>query len=115
MRRAPLLLLLVLAVAVPACSGEAATATCDSPVATTQVELADFEYRPACVEASAGDTLTLTNSGSAPHTFTVSDTDLNANIDGGETGELPLGDLAAGTYAVHCTYHPQMTGALKIV
>jgi len=73
-----------------------------------EVELADFEFKPVCVEASAGDTLALTNSGQAPHTYTVSDSDVNVNLDAGETGEAVLGDLAVGTYAVRCTYHPQM-------
>jgi len=59
--------------------------------------------------------LTFTNSGGAPHTYTVSDTDVNVNVDGGETAEVTLDGLQAGTtYAVRCTYHPQMTGALKI-
>jgi plastocyanin len=118
MRRVFLVLtLVVLAVAaLPACSGAAAAPTCDTPTAATQVELSDFAFGPECVEASAGDTLTITNTGGAPHTFTVSDTDVNVSLDDGETGEAVLDGLTAGTtYAVHCTYHPQMVGALKIV
>lgn len=108
-------LLAAVAALLPACSGDAAAPACDDPVATSEVDLADFEYRPVCVEASVGDTLTLVNSGEAPHTYTVSDTDLNANLDAGETGEVVLDGVQAGTtYAVHCTYHPQMVGALKI-
>jgi plastocyanin len=114
MRRAVLCLILLTAAAAPACSGEAAAPACERPVATTEVELADFEFDPACVEVSAGDTLTLVNTGEAPHTYTVSDSDVNVNLDAGETGEAALDDLAPGTYAVRCTYHPQMTGALKI-
>lgn len=114
MRRTVLSLVLLAAALAPACSGEAAAPACDTPVATTEVELADFEFKPLCVEASAGDTLTLTNTGEAPHTYTVSDSDVNVNLDGGETGEVALGDLAAGTYAVRCTYHPQMVGALRV-
>lgn len=115
MRRALLFLILLLAVALPACSGESAEATCDTPVATNEVELADFEFKPVCVEASAGDTLTLVNTGGAPHTYTVSDSALNVNLDGGESGEVVVDALAAGTYAVRCTYHLQMVGTLKIV
>lgn len=116
MRRALLFAILLLAVALPACSGETAEPECATPVATTEVELADFEFVPVCIEASAGDTLTLVNTGEAPHTYTVSDTDLNANLDGGENGDVVLDGVQAGTtYAVRCTYHPQMVGALKIV
>lgn len=114
MRRTLLLTVLMVVLALPACSGESASPTCDEPVATTEVELADFEFRPVCVEAAAGDTLTFVNTGEAPHTYTVTDSDVNVNLDGGETTETELGDLAPGTYAVRCTYHPQMVGALKI-
>jgi plastocyanin len=115
MRRTLLILVLSVAAAAPACSGEAAEPECASPVATTEVELADFEFEPVCVEASAGDTLTLVNTGGAPHTYTVSDSDVSVNVDAGESGEAILGDLADGTYAVRCTYHAQMVGTLKIV
>jgi plastocyanin len=116
MRHLLLLVVLASAAVLPACSGESAEPACGTPVATTQVELADFEYKPVCVEASLGDTLSFTNSGGAPHTYTVSDTDVNVNVDGGDTTEVTLDGLQAGTtYAVHCTYHPQMVGALKIV
>lgn len=116
MRRALLIAILPVALALPACSGESATPACEDPVATTEVELADFEFVPVCVEATAGDTLTLVNTGEAPHTYTVSDSDVNVNLDGGESGEVVLDAVEAGTtYAVRCTYHPQMVGALTIV
>ncbi len=115
MRRTLLVLVLSVTAAAPACSGEAAEPTCDTPVATTEIELADFEFKPVCVEASAGDTLTLVNTGEAPHTYTVSDSAVNVNLDGGESEEVVVDALAAGTYAVRCTYHPQMVGTLKIV
>lgn len=115
MRRALLIAILPVALALPACSGESAAPACEDPVATTEVELADFEFVPVCVEASAGDTLRLVNTGEAPHTYTVSDSDVNVNLDGGESGDAALGELAADTYAVRCTYHPQMVGALRIV
>jgi plastocyanin len=115
MRRTLLILVLLVVAVAPACSADSAEPECTSPVATTEVELADFEFKPVCVEASAGDTLNLTNTGGAPHTYTVSDSDVNVNLDAGETGEAVLGDLAVGTYAVRCTYHPQMVGTLKVV
>jgi plastocyanin len=114
MRQILLLPVLIVVLVLPACSGESASPACDEPVATTDVELADFEFRPVCVEIAAGDTLTLVNTGGAPHTYTATDTDVNVNLDGGETGEVVLEGVAPGTYAVRCTYHPQMVGALKI-
>ena len=113
MRRILLCVTLTAALA-PACSGDAASPACEDPVAATEVSLSDFEFEPVCMEASAGDTLTFINTGEAPHTYTVSDSDVNVNLDSGETGEVVLGNLAPGTYAVRCTFHPQMVGALKI-
>jgi plastocyanin len=81
----------------------------------TSIELVDFAFEPLCVEASGGDVLSLTNSGDAPHTFTVTQVDLNVDLDAGETGEANLTGVAPGLYAVTCTFHPQMVGALKIV
>jgi plastocyanin len=96
-------------------SGGDGDASCESPTATTDVTMTDFAYTPACVEASEGDTLTVVNSGETPHTFTVTGVDLDVDVAAGATGELALDGVTAGTtYAVICTYHPQMVAALKI-
>jgi plastocyanin len=86
---------------------------CDDPTATTTPEMFDFGYAPACVEAEAGATLTVTNSGKAPHTFTVQDGP-SADIAAGASADLALEGVAPGTYSVTCVYHPQMTAALRV-
>ena len=97
-----------------ACSSSDAPPKCDAPVQTTSVELKDFAFEPVCVESSATATLTLRNTGSAIHTFTIDGTDVNANVDPGETTSVTLSGLTTGTtYPVVCTYHSQMVGALK--
>jgi plastocyanin len=89
---------------------------CEAPEATTTVELVDFDYLPRCVEASPGDTLTIENTGEAAHTFTVGGVDLQVDVAAGETAELSLEGVEAGTtYDVSCVYHPQMTAAVKVV
>jgi plastocyanin len=87
---------------------------CSAPTATTNVEMKDFAFAPACVSVSAGSTLTLQNTGAAPHTFTVQNTEDAADVAAGQTSTLDISNLTAGTYQVICTYHPQMTAALRI-
>ena len=78
--------------------------------------MADFSYEPSCVEAAPGDSLEIVNEGQSPHTFTVESDGAQAEVDvaAGEQATLTVPDLAAGTYRVVCTYHPQMEAALRI-
>lgn len=114
--RAPIAVILTAAwVTLGACSGSDEPPTCDDPVATTNVDMADFSYTPACVEAANGDTLTISNSGEAPHTFTVRDTEVELSVEPGSSGELTVEGLTSGTtYAVICTLHSNMTAALRV-
>jgi plastocyanin len=76
--------------------------------------MADFSYAPACVAVDAGAMLELRNSGDAPHTFTVSETEVDVNVDAGGTDTVDLSGITPGTYEVVCTLHPQMEGALQV-
>jgi plastocyanin len=99
-----------------ACGGDGAEAPegCTDPVAAATVELADFAFRPDCLSADAGATITLDNTGDAPHTFTVTGTDVDFNVDAGTSVDASLSGVDPGTYAVTCTYHPQMEATLTI-
>jgi plastocyanin len=100
-----------------ACSsgGGGDDATCEEPVASTDVTMTDFAFAPTCIEAAAGDTLSLVNSGEAPHTFTLGAVGLESDVASGATGELALDGVTAGTtYEVTCSYHPQMVAALRV-
>ena len=106
---APVMLLLV------ACQGdESPPTTCTDPVAATTVELADFAFRPDCLSADAGATITLENTGDALHTFTVTGTDVDLDVDAGTSVEASLSGVEPGTYAVTCTLHPQMVATLTV-
>jgi plastocyanin len=78
------------------------------------VQLADFEFIPKCIGAAAGDTITLENTGAAPHTFTVESTPVDVNVPAASNGAAELGGVAAGAYAITCTYHSQMTGTIVV-
>ena len=105
----------VLAIALPACSGsKSPSVTCTDPVSTTSVAIVDYAFNPGCTAATSDATLTLKDTGLIAHTFTVHGTSIDVTIAPGETKQVPLTGIAAGTYQVVCTLHPNMTGALKI-
>ncbi len=99
-----------------ACGGDEAKPPegCTDPVAATTVELADFAFRPDCLSTDAGATITLDNTGDAPHTFTVTGTDVDFEVDAGTSVDARLSGVDPGTYAVTCTYHPQMEATLMV-
>ena len=103
------------AISLPGCrAGGGAGTACVSPTPTNAVNLADFRFDPSCATARAGTTLTLTDGGAAPHTYTVTGTPINVKLEAGQSHQVSLSGVAPGTYAVVCLYHPQMTGQLKI-
>jgi plastocyanin len=115
MRRLLLCAVIALLPALSACSSnDGGAAACDSPTQTTTVDMQNLAFAPACVSATANDTLSLVNHDQAPHTFTVTGTSINVNIDGGQTSQASLTGLAPGTYSVTCTYHPTMTEVLRV-
>jgi plastocyanin len=106
---------LAVVVLLPACGGDdPPQEPCTDPAPATSVELADFAFRPDCLSADSGSTITLDNSGHAPHTFTVEGTDVDVNVDAGSSGEADLANVDPGTYAVTCTFHPQMEATLTV-
>ncbi len=77
------------------------------------VTIIDFAFAPATTTIHVGDTITWTNTGSAPHTATAR----NGSFD---TGILNKGQSAshtftqAGTFAYYCTVHPFMKGTIVV-
>ena len=113
-RKLPVVLVVGLAGTIVACSGsEDPQSLCSEPAAASRVEMADFEYLPACVEVRTGATLALQNTGDTPHTFTVADSAVDADVAAGENGSVEV-RLSPGTYEVTCTYHPQMKAGMIV-
>ncbi len=104
----------VLLVAGVGCSKASSTTTCQDPAQASSIELKDFAYSPVCTAAASGATLTLSNTGSQPHSFTVRGTDLSVMVPAGQHADASLAGIPAGTYEVVCTLHPQMVAALRI-
>jgi plastocyanin len=78
------------------------------------IQLEDYTFAPSCIAAPSGSHLTLQNTGSVPHTFTVRDTPIDQSVDAGAGAEVTLAGLTAGTYPVVCKIHPQMTATLVV-
>lgn len=115
MRKVSVALIVAFASLVTACSsGKPEPTPCTSPVSTTTVTLADYSFIPGCTAAPTGSTLTVTDGGSEAHTFTVKGTSIDVIVASGETTQVPLTGVPAGTYQVICTIHPQMLGALQV-
>jgi len=109
------LFLLGLAALLPACDGDNPSAEpCAYPQPATSVQLADFAFEPDCLSVDAGSSITLENAGDAPHTFTVGGTDVDVKVDPGASDEVGFDGVDPGTYAVTCTFHPQMTATLTV-
>jgi plastocyanin len=112
--RLPLVACLLLAGV--ACSGSAGTpASCTPTGPTATVELKDYAFAPTCIQGTAGGTLALSNTGDALHSFKVTGTAVLQTVESGATGEASLAGVAPGTYAVMCTFHPQMVATLVVV
>lgn len=78
-----------------------------------EVSIEGFQFSPASIEASTGQTITFTNGDSAPHSATLDDDSCaTPNLGGGESGGLTF--TAAGTYPFHCRVHPDMRGTITV-
>lgn len=96
-------------------SAPAAGAACapSSEAGGVAVAIEDFTFNPADITASVGQTITFSNSDSAPHTATLDDdTCTTPNISQGGSDGLVFN--AAGTYPFHCNVHPNMKGTITI-
>jgi plastocyanin len=74
----------------------------------------DFQFDPTELSVASGDTIVVKNDApSTPHTFTVTDTDIDESLDPDATVDVKI-ELDPGTYDFLCTIHPQMTGTLTV-
>ena len=105
--------ILLVALLSAACSGEgeagSVAAEGDSAApATFSVSLTEFAISPPMIHAPAGQALsfTVTNDGTAPHTFAVdteNGVEQTPQIQPGDTITLEVPTLAAGNYKTYCT------------
>ena len=85
----------------------------DGGETTDSVTMVDNEFQPSSFTA-ASTTISVTNDGQALHSFTIADGDIDQDVQAGESAEVDLSGLEAGTYDLICKYHPEMTGSVTV-
>jgi plastocyanin len=80
---------------------------------TDALTMVDNEFQPAEFTA-ASDTLSVTNEGQALHNLTVAEGGIDQDVQAGESADVDLSGVQAGTYDLSCKYHPEMTGSITI-
>jgi plastocyanin len=95
-------------------AGEQSTTETGVPVmAANTVEIKDFAFGPATLTVKVGDTVTWKNSDVTGHSATADDDTFDTGVlSQGETGSFTF--TKAGTFAYHCTPHPNMKGTIVV-
>ena len=94
------------------CTAEnAVDLTGDDPFTVT---IKDFAYDPDCFAAKSASSITIKNEDAVTHTFTIDGTQIDVSIAAGETFNGESAGLDPGTYQVHCTIHPTITGTVIV-
>jgi plastocyanin len=79
------------------------------------VSIKDFKFAPDTITVKAGEALAVTNNDTQAHTFTSDDSGV---FDSGSiavgTSAKPIVVATAGTYKLHCSFHPFMHGTLIV-
>lgn len=84
-----------------------------TPAADARVTITDFTYSvPGTIKP--GQTVTVVNEDSAPHTLTAKDKGgFDVEVAGGATLTFTA-PKEPGEYGIICTFHPQMNGTLVV-
>jgi plastocyanin len=103
-----------LALVSAACSSDDDNGGGGGDAADVTMTVKDFEFDPATVDVSSGETtIEITNTGSVEHSFTLDDDSVSQDIEPGATETVTV-DVTADA-GFHCEYHPdQMTGTLQV-
>jgi plastocyanin len=121
-----IVVLLSLALVAAACGSDEPTTPAQTPTETStssptgaddeaQVAMQDFAFSPADITIAAGGKVELTNTGQVPHTFTLTDTDVDVTVEAGEDASVDI-TLDPGTYELMCRFHAGqgMVGTLTV-
>jgi plastocyanin len=88
----------------------AGTKTVTGMSPTLSVDLQDFSFKPTFIKVDPGATIkvSLTNTGKAPHTFTVEGTGVNTELQPGKSGTATVTAPKTGVVAFSCNFHKSM-------
>ncbi|MCU1388958.1 MAG: hypothetical protein JWL72_2296 [Ilumatobacteraceae bacterium] len=98
----------------PAATDAATTVAASTPgsAAASGATMSIKGFKFSDVTASAGQEITVTNDDTAPHTVTADDGSFNVKVAPGTSATFTV--PKAGTYAIHCTVHPNMKSSITI-
>ena len=112
-------LLLSVAVAmfvVVSCGGDEPEASGAQNDDTVLVTALDNQFDPATITATTGAPLEVSNEGEAPHNFSIAGSDIDVDVDPGESVSVDTSGLDAGSHDVECKFHSEagMTATLSL-
>ncbi|MFJ7280703.1 cupredoxin domain-containing protein [Kitasatospora sp. NPDC098663] len=81
---------------------------------TVHVAIKNFRFEPAEFTLCPGDTATVTNLDSTPHTLTATDKSFDTGTITPGTTATVTGPQQPGTHPYTCTIHPFMRGTLTV-
>ncbi len=70
----------------------------------TTLNMIDNAFQPSTLSVATGTELDLSNTGAALHNLTIEGTDVNEDVEAGQSTTLTL-DVEAGEYTMFCEYH----------
>ncbi len=114
----------LVAVVAAGCGGRGAQDTPGPAANTITIIGKDNVYEPATIELKAGQTyeLVLKNVGTGVHNAIIKskaavgeDFQTDIVVDAGQESKFKVKIDKVGTYAMDCTYHPEMKGQVKVV
>ncbi len=87
--------------------------TAATPKPALIIHLSDFSFKPASATVNVGSTVEFVNDDAYPHTVTAAGGAFDSgNLD--EHASWSYTFKKAGTYALTCSYHPNMKGMLTV-
>ena len=76
------------------------------------ISIKDFQYNPADMKVKVGETVTVTNGDSMPHTVTAKDGSFSVEVPA--NGQANVTVPKAGSHPYGCTYHPDQHNPASI-
>lgn len=98
----------ILAATMAACAADV------QPTRTHLVEIRQFEFAPDTIDVSPGDTIRWINHDFVPHTATAADTTWDSGRMEANGEWMMVAGQGNLTMDYICSYHPNMTGTLRI-
>lgn len=97
-------------------SKSSSSSSSSQAVATNTVEIKNFAFSPSTITVKVGTKVTWTNKDSIEHTVTadVSSSDAPSSDQLGQGQSYSFTFNKAGTYAYHCSVHPDMTAKVIV-